>query len=170
MDHRKEESRPRVDLFAKVYYLASPFSHADEQMRAKRVKDAALVTAAFHELGVLVYSPIVHYACLGKLIKHFGWDHWQRFDKAMLARCDRMFELQLPGHAESQGMKAEKEFATLSHTLTIPLTVTDAYTLSMSAAHWLRVFGKSVESPSIKLPERLETSERHCKGTGACAK
>src|SRR5690242_11058087 len=91
----------------KIAYLASPYSHPDESVKERR---HAIVTHVAFELirqGIYVYSPIVHNVPIDQLGIHGNWLSWIEFDHGMLARCDRLLVLKLPGWEESKGVQAE---------------------------------------------------------------
>lgn len=95
-----------------ISYLACPFSHSDPEVQLKRHSIVNQVTYAFHQKGKLVYSPLTHNIPLKQLDKQSsGWGIWEKFDRAMLMRCDELIVLKLSGWKESIGVMAEISFA-----------------------------------------------------------
>jgi hypothetical protein len=114
MDH---SNRPLV-------YLACPYSHPDRQVRLQRFWQANVAAAALmtkrHEL---VFSPISHThpiatdACLP-----LGWEFWERYDRAVLSVCHKVYVLALEGWEQSKGGTAELEIA---RQMGIPIEILD---------------------------------------------
>lgn len=94
---------------APIYYLASPYTHADPERRLRRYRAACRAAAYFIERGLIVYSPIAHghaVACDGRPLAT-DFEFWQKHCLAMLGRCDGMLVLTLEGWKESRGVQAE---------------------------------------------------------------
>lgn len=95
-----------------LIYLASPYSHPDPAVREGRFHEACKMAAVLMREGYLVFSPIAHSHPLAA-----GWglplvfDYWEAFDRRMIAACDELHVLQLPGWQESTGVQAEMEIA-----------------------------------------------------------
>lgn len=98
-----------------LYYLASPYEardaagnpNADEMQR--RAIIAARAAGKMLERGLLVFCPVAH----GQMIvecytRAFGTPaSWLRLDLRLLASCDEVAVLTLPGWRESSGVAAE---------------------------------------------------------------
>lgn len=94
-----------------IAYLASPFTHPENEVQEKRHRAIAWVAHWLHRQKRFVYSPIVHNIPLGDLGVGHSWDHWQHFDLSMVSRCDRLIVTQFSGWDRSIGVKAEMEAA-----------------------------------------------------------
>ncbi|MFA4945164.1 MAG: DUF1937 family protein [Lentisphaeria bacterium] len=93
---------------AHLTYLASPYSDPDPAVREARFHAACHAASILMARGILVYSPIAHthpIAQSGELPK--GWEFWERYDRRMLAACDSLTVLCIPGWRESVGVQAE---------------------------------------------------------------
>ncbi|GIW90181.1 MAG: hypothetical protein KatS3mg109_0613 [Pirellulaceae bacterium] len=116
-----------------LVYLASPYSHADPQVRQARYQAACRAAAWLIGQGHLVFSPIAHSHGITQHGLPVDWDFWEEHDRRMLVACDRVVVLMLPGWRESLGVQAEvaiarelgkplaylsPDLATTSHTLT----------------------------------------------------
>lgn len=92
-------------------YLASPYTHCDASVRAKRFEAACRAAAALMRSGRIVFSPIAH----GHPICEHGvpsdWTQWQELDRHMLRHCDELVVLTLDGWRESCGVQAEIDLA-----------------------------------------------------------
>lgn len=95
-----------------LIYLGSPYNHEDEAVRRERFFLNLMALGEILKLGFIPYSPIVHNHPLASELKMgVGWDIWQRHDLEILSRCDELWIYKLPGWKESQGLKAEIQFA-----------------------------------------------------------
>lgn len=100
----------------KLIYIASPYSHKDEDIMQTRFSDVRDFTASImqdiYRTGVVPFSPIVHcheIAQVHELPK--GYDYWLNVDKTFLRHADELWVLMIDGWRESTGVKAEIEFA-----------------------------------------------------------
>jgi len=102
----RDEGRPLV-------YLACPYSHPKRAVRFERFEAANIASAmlmAWRE--ELVFSPMSHShpSCevYGAAQPQKGsWDYWERFDRAILSLCRKLYVLPLAGWKESRGVQAE---------------------------------------------------------------
>ena len=85
-----------------MIYLASPYSHPDPAVRDERFRAACQATAAMIRAGGVVFSPVVHSHPLVAYGLPTGWDFWDRYDRAVLARCDAVAVLTLDGCGEQR--------------------------------------------------------------------
>jgi hypothetical protein len=95
-----------------VVYLAAPYSHKDQSVREYRAKLIDYAMSLLVKLGIMVYSPISH--CHSMVTRHDmdgGYDYWAEYNAAMIARCDAMYVLTIPGWADSVGVTEEIKFA-----------------------------------------------------------
>lgn len=91
-----------------IYYLASPFTHADKEIESKRHHKAVVAVGMLLKIGMLAYSPIVHNVPVSYVAGMGGtWGDWQEYDLAMLNRCDELLVLGIPGWEDSIGVRAE---------------------------------------------------------------
>jgi len=98
----------------KTYYLASPYHHDRVSVRRRRYGQAVRAAAGLMARGTLVFSPIVHNHPLVEtgLIASSQeyaarWRFWRLYDFAMLARCQGLLVLKIPGWEQSRGVNAE---------------------------------------------------------------
>lgn len=95
-----------------LIYLASPYSHPDEAVRARRFWDVCDAAAKLMREGHQVFSPIAHshpIALCGELPT--DWEYWRDYDEAMLAASSELWVLMLDGWRDSVGIKAEVAIA-----------------------------------------------------------
>ena len=95
-----------------IVYLASPYSHADANIRRQRFETACRAAAGMIRAGHSVFSPIAHSCPIsshGNLPE--DWAFWESVDRDLLAKCDRMVILALPDWHESRGVRSEIEIA-----------------------------------------------------------
>lgn len=93
---------------AKLYYLASPYSHKEPKVMTARYKHAVKCTAHFLHSGVFIYSPIVHNHNI-VITWDLGreWKDWENYDFCMLDRCDGLLVLTMDGWESSTGVGQE---------------------------------------------------------------
>jgi hypothetical protein len=94
-----------------IYYLASPYTHKDEDVRERRYNAACRATAELIRRGFIVISPIVHSHPLTKYGLPGDWNYWEKVDREIISRCDCVLVLALPGWDESKGVLAELKIA-----------------------------------------------------------
>ena len=94
-----------------LVYLASPYSHPDPIVRDERYRAVCQAVAAMLFAGQSVFSPIVYSHSLVAYGAPTDWLFWERYDREMLSRCDRLVVLMLPGWRESVGVQAEIQIA-----------------------------------------------------------
>ncbi len=92
-----------------LVYVASPYSHDDPSVRQRRFELVAEFAAHLMRDGLFVYSPIAHTHPIAQHGLPLGWDFWEKYDRVMLPRCDRMIVLTLDGWDDSKGVSAEIE-------------------------------------------------------------
>ncbi len=89
-----------------LIYLASPYAHDFAAVREARLEAVRYVCGNLVNEGKIVLSPMVY---LGELA--FKGVHppqgWYAFDLQLLARCDELLVLQLPGWEDSKGVLVE---------------------------------------------------------------
>ena len=89
-----------------LVYLASPYAHASASVREARLEAVRYVCGEMVNQGKTIMSPLVY---LGELA--YKGVHppqgWYAFDLQLLARCDELVVLQLPGWEDSRGVLVE---------------------------------------------------------------
>jgi len=95
----------------RMIYLASPYSHPDEDVRQQRFEAVCKAAASLMRAGEIVFSPIAH----GHPIAQHGlptdWRFWERQCREQIDRCDEVVVLTLDGWRESEGVQAEIQIA-----------------------------------------------------------
>ena len=90
----------------KLVYIASPYAHPSAEVREARLEAVRHVCGRMVNEGKIVMSPLVY---LGELA--YRGVHppqgWYAFDLQLLARCDELIVLQLPGWEDSRGVLVE---------------------------------------------------------------
>lgn len=98
-----------------LIYLASPYTHPDPETVYRRYRVACAAAAILMEEGHTVFSPIAHSHAIADFLPdalRFDHEHWMSQDLAILALCDELSVLPMPGWSESLGISAEINFAT----------------------------------------------------------
>ncbi|HBP6378442.1 TPA: DUF1937 family protein [Pseudomonas aeruginosa] len=91
-----------------LIYLATPYNHADPAVMEFRRAAACRKAGELITSGLSVISPIAHnVAVIREVGGETGWEIWAAQDLAILAACDKVFVLQLPGWELSKGVAAE---------------------------------------------------------------
>ena len=96
-------------------YLASPYSHEDEEVRLYRFNAACKAASKIMSKTVVVYSPIAHSHSIALYNHEMSWDFWFVQSMEMLSRCDSLVVLCLDGWEESTGVTEERDFAKNHH-------------------------------------------------------
>ena len=89
-----------------MVYLASPYAHPSAAVREARLEAARYVCGKLVDGGVIVMSPLVYLGELAQKGVHPP-QGWYAYDLQLLARCDELLVLQLPGWEDSKGVLAE---------------------------------------------------------------
>lgn len=94
-------------------YLASPYSHPDPAIRKHRTFIAARVAALMFDRGDLVIPAIpMGVSIVGHTASQASdWDTWAKLDRELIARCDAVAVICMPGWEDSKGVQAEIEIA-----------------------------------------------------------
>ena len=89
-----------------LVYIASPYAHPSAEVREARLEAVRHVCGQMVNEGKIVMSPLVYLGELAMRGVHppQGWYAW---DLQLLARCDELLVLQLPGWEDSKGVLAE---------------------------------------------------------------
>lgn len=94
-----------------MLYLAAPYSDPDPGVRQRRFEAVCEQAAALIRAGALVFSPLSHSHPIAIYGVPTDWSYWDTFDSQMLAACDELVVLMLPGWRESVGVQAEIDLA-----------------------------------------------------------
>ena len=94
-----------------IAYLAAPYSHPDPEVKTQRLEDVAKAAAQLFSKGVWVFSPLTHNMTIDAYGIHGNWQQWGEFDLEMMARCDALLILKLPGWEDSKGVRDEITYA-----------------------------------------------------------
>lgn len=103
-----------------IIYLACPYADMEECVRFERWRMVNRATAFLFARGHVVYSPITHnhavvnqQSCnLGDIISlKTSWEFWKKVDLTMMARCSKLYILDMEGWRGSVGVNAEIEYA-----------------------------------------------------------
>lgn len=95
-----------------LVYLAVPYTDEDPEVREYRFQAVNKVAGELIQKGEFVYSPISHchpIALLCDLPK--DWEYWDKYCRATLSCCHKMYVLMLDGWKESTGVTAEIKIA-----------------------------------------------------------
>jgi len=91
-----------------LIYLASPYSHQDEETRTRRFQEACKAAAMLMRTGATVFSPIAHsHSIVMESNVRTDADFWLNQDFLLLDKSDALVVLMLEGWKESAGVKAE---------------------------------------------------------------
>lgn len=98
-----------------MIYIASPYSHDDEQIREERYIEVAAFCAEQARAGFVVYSPIVHWHTIASAAElPTTWDFWSVHNFHMLAKADHLWIYCLPDWEKSRGVIAERDYWNLT--------------------------------------------------------
>ena len=95
----------------KKIYLACPYAHPDESVRESRFNAVSKKAAELMNRGHVVFSPISHSVPIGRYLESTGHEFWMAQDLPLLAVCDEMWVLALPGWTDSKGIQVERDYA-----------------------------------------------------------
>ena len=96
----------------KLIYVASPYSHPDNDVRENNFVIVAYLVAELTKQGLVCISPIV----VGHTLLKFrdmpsDWEFWTNFCLSFLEKCSEMIVYKMPGWDKSRGVAEEIEFA-----------------------------------------------------------
>jgi hypothetical protein len=95
-----------------LIYLATPYSHADPEVRRKRFQAVTIKAGELMSEGLHIFSPITHchpIAIVSSLPTN--WSYWKDYCNKTLSMCNELFVYQLDGWETSQGVTAEIDLA-----------------------------------------------------------
>lgn len=90
-----------------MIYLAAPYRHDNPAIMARRLNETRDVTERMIRAGLRVFSPLVY----SNAMQIEPPDTWYEFDLDILAKCDEVVILMLPGWKDSYGVALEIERA-----------------------------------------------------------
>lgn len=106
-----------------LIFISSPFSSKDKAIQNYRVEAVNKYVAELTSQRFHVFSPITYGTLLLKYKEMpSDWKFWKNFCEAFLIKCDEVRVLKLEGWDDSEGVKAEIEFAKANN---IPVTYID---------------------------------------------
>ena len=95
----------------KLYYLASPYGHADAWVRELRFRAVSRVAGELRKTrGLLTFVPIAHSHPISEELEGVDpTDHefWLSWDEPFEAACEGLIVCKLPGWAISKGIAEE---------------------------------------------------------------
>ena len=95
-----------------LVYLAVPYSDKDWAVKENRFDRVNQVAAILIARGENIFSPISMAHPIAKAGDLPGnWEFWDKFDRAYLECCKKMYVLMLDGWENSNGVKAEIKIA-----------------------------------------------------------
>lgn len=105
---------------AKLIYLAAPYSDPDPRIvLARMYAFDAVVADLLREGASFPISPLMNHSILGRHTIPGNWEFWQHYSRRLLARCDELMIIELPGWDQSVGVQGELE---LAKSLSLPIT------------------------------------------------
>ena len=106
-----------------MIYLASPYSHVDENVRNERFHKVTKKCAQMARRGINVYSPIMHWhpaAYIHSLPTDA--EFWRSSNFEHILHSTALWVLRLDGWEDSNGVREEMEFA---HENRLPIVFVD---------------------------------------------
>lgn len=79
----------------------------DSNNRKMRIDSASRFCAQKMREGIVVFCPLIHNYYILQHGLPVGWDYWEKFNKELLKRSDRLYVLKLKGWEQSLGVQAE---------------------------------------------------------------
>lgn len=103
---------------AELVYVSCAFMESDVNIRKLRIDLASRFCAQKMREGVVVFCPLIHNYCILQHGLPVGWDYWEKFNKELLVRSNKLYVLKLEGWEKSLGVQAE---ISLARKLQIPI-------------------------------------------------
>lgn len=89
-------------------YLASPYSHADADVRQRRFEQVCAVASQLMERGEALFCPIAHsHSIHMRRALPETFEFWMAMDLPVLQHCSRVKVLMLDGWQASKGVARE---------------------------------------------------------------
>jgi hypothetical protein len=99
-------------ISGKLIYLASPYSHPNDDVREMNYKIISKIAAEMVSEGHVVLSPISYGHNLLKFCDMpSDWEFWYNFCVTFLLKCDELIVIKMPGWDISRGVLEEIEIA-----------------------------------------------------------
>ncbi len=99
-------------ISGKLIYLASPYSHPNDDVREMNYKIISKIAAEMVSEGHVVLSPISYGHNLLKFCDMpSDWEFWYNFCVTFLLKCDELMVIKMPGWDISRGVLEEIEIA-----------------------------------------------------------
>lgn len=96
---------------AKLFYLASPYSHENRIVMDYRYFLVAAAAAELYNRGFNLLEPIGSgHPIATKYDLPKGYEYWQQRDRLMIERSDGVIVLTIPGWAQSKGVTDEIQY------------------------------------------------------------
>jgi hypothetical protein len=109
----EESSKHGIEL-PPLIYLAAPYSHEDEMVRASRALNVSRIAAKLISEGHHIFSPISHGHVIATSSSHpmrGDWKYWKDFNQRMILISDEVVVLTIASWQDSLGVQAEIAFA-----------------------------------------------------------
>lgn len=95
-----------------IVYLASPYTHPNEDVREARFLMTEAVTAKLMTKGLHIFSPIVHCHALAKRYSMpTDYMFWLEYNRSFLKAASTVCVFTLPGWEDSKGVAEEIRLA-----------------------------------------------------------
>lgn len=94
-----------------MIYLASPYTHPNAEIQAKRYQETLQIVTKMFGQGYHVLNPIVYGYWIIQSGSKGDWQTWANFDTVILNLCDQFWVLKLDGWDKSVGIAAEIKIA-----------------------------------------------------------
>ena len=99
-----------------MIYLASPYTHPDQDVMDKRYDQVAGYCATYAEQHLVIYSPIAHWHPIAKQFKlPREAQYWRFHNREMIQLCRELWVLGLAGWKISVGIEEDRQFAKVYH-------------------------------------------------------
>lgn len=94
------------------FYLASPYSHPDPEVRVARFRAVSAAAGWMIASGLHVYCPIaMTHPIEEELLRPLPHEKWMELDRVFLNVSSGLVQLTLPGWENSKGMAMELSWA-----------------------------------------------------------
>lgn len=97
---------------SKLIYIASPYSHPDDNIRIENFRKVSAFAAKLVSEGFVPITPITY----GHTLLDFrempnNWEFWRNFCITFLNKCDEMIVYKMDGWDKSRGVLDEIDYA-----------------------------------------------------------
>lgn len=95
-----------------LIYIATPYLDEDKTVMRHRFKEVNKFCGNLIVAGKHFYSPISHMRPITTQTKlPRNWQYWEKFDRTMLSRCQKMYVFMQAGWSQSKGVTAKIKIA-----------------------------------------------------------